>query len=184
MTSEVKGVWFVSARRYLDEQKMHGVADRILAKISAPHRAAFAEPGASEWYPEEALAETLRLLRHETRTGSDEQFTQLMEGITQVGINRFFRLLLSVASADFVLRKIPIMWHQIRRGDGQVQVTTDARGALIQYTEFPWFHDPVYPLMTLGSIRALLVVVGAPAHVSLGPSTRSSQQVLVSYSAR
>lgn len=184
MASEVKGVWFISARRFLEENGRGAVVDRVSARLPAQFRGAFTEPSASEWYPEEALAVTLRLLREEGGAARDDEFIALIEGITLVGINRFFRLLLSVASADFVLRKIPVMWDHIRRGDGRVVVETSTAGATIRYSMFPWFHDPVYPLMTLGSIRALLRVVGVHSEVRCGALTRTSMEVIVVHSKR
>lgn len=184
MGNEVKGVWFVSARRYLAETGQEDVARRMIERLDEPHRATFASPAPSDWYPEATLAETLRMLREETGAARDERFVALMQAITHVGINRFFRLVLSVSSADFVLRKIPVMWGHIRRGAGKVSVETGDRGATIRYSEFPWFDEPTYRLMTEGSIRALLAAVDVSADVRVGSFTRSSLLVNVTYRNR
>lgn len=184
MASEVKGVWFVTARRYLMESGQEDVIARMVARLDEPHRTTFATPSASEWYPEASLAATLQLLREECGSQREERYVALMEAITLVGINRFFRLVLAVSSADFVLRKIPTMWAHIRRGAGKVTVETDERGATIRYSEFPWFDEPTYRLMTEGSIRALLGAVNVAGDVRLGAFTRSTLVVNVTYRNR
>ena len=54
--SEVKGVWFAAARRYLDQHPAQSEA--VLAFMDDRHRSALQNPLASEWYPEEALQDT------------------------------------------------------------------------------------------------------------------------------
>ena len=180
MANRVKGVWFVTARRYLDEREPDVVA-RMLARMPPEHASAFREPAASAWYPEEALACTLRLLREETRTFRDERFAELMETMTLVGLSRFFRTVLGLSSLPFVLRRIPEMWKLIRRGEGRVNVETSAHGATIRYTQFPWFVDPNYPLLTLGSIRALVSASRASADVRVAHTADDALTVEVTY---
>lgn len=180
-SSEVKGAWFTSARRYLTESGQDDVAERMIARLEPPHLEAFRDPIASAWYPEETLATTLRILREETRAERDERFVQVMQGITHVGLNRFFRLVLDLSSADFVLRKIPVMWGHIRRGAGKVEVQTDPRGATIRYSEFPWFSDPNYRLLTVGSIRTLLVACNTSGDVRVGESFHDALTIEITY---
>jgi hypothetical protein len=57
------------------------------------------------------------------------------------------------------------MWNHIRRGQGQVAVEADEAGGVLRFTEFPYFRDPHYRLLTVGVVRALVTVCGRPRPV-------------------
>jgi hypothetical protein len=154
--SEVKGVWFVAARDYA--RAVHGqeVLDALLERTPYKYRDVYAAPIASAWYPEEALQEALSMLYEIVAQESDVIFEQIMEGCTEQGINRLFQMLLRISSPGFVLRMVPTMWRQIRRGAGHVDVDQHEGHTVIRYSEFPWFDDRLYRLLTVGSLRAIV----------------------------
>jgi hypothetical protein len=154
--SEVKGVWFVSMRAWLGDHASADERAAMLEAILSEYRPAFADPLVSEWYPEPMLASALYAAHRVLAEGDDERFVRIIEGCTEVGVNRFFRLLLRLSSVGFVAKLVPTMWKQIRRGVGEVHVETVGDEARIFYRRFPRFADPLYPLMTLGSLRALV----------------------------
>jgi hypothetical protein len=109
-------------------------------------------------------------------------FVEAMDGCTMIGISRFFRALLRVATPAFVLRQVPTMWRQIRRGDARVSVTIDGDRARIQYAQFPYFSDENYRLLTEGSLRAVVrTCTGHAPKVTLLRSTSDSLNVEVQW---
>ncbi len=156
MPSEVKGVWFVTARSYIERQFGSDTLDRIVDSIPREYRGAIEEPLASTWYPEEALQQALSAMHVELANADDKRFVEIVEESTREGVTRFFRVLLRVSTPGFVLRRVPTMWKQIRRGAGKVEVTVTDGDIVIEYTEFPYFEDKLYRLLTLGSLRGLV----------------------------
>lgn len=167
MASEVKGSWFVSLQACL-EARGQGELARVIAAVPSAHREAIADPIASHWYPEEALAATLEAVDQVLAQGDRRKFVDFMDAFTEVGVNRFFRVMLRLSSVRFVLRQVPTMWKQIRRGDGRVDVVDVPGGVEVRYSEFPPFRDPHYEYLTVGSLRALVrVCVGQTTEVTV-----------------
>jgi hypothetical protein len=159
--SEVKGIWFDSARGWLTRHHDPSVLQRIERRVPSPYRGILVDPLTSQWYPEAALAEMLAALRAELTDGSEASFVQLIEQITLDGVGRFFRLVLALASPSFVLRKVPVLWARMRRGAGRVEVAAAAGAVRLRYREFPWFDDPNYRLMTVGTLVGICKAAGA-----------------------
>lgn len=153
---EVKGVWFVSLREWLEANVTREVTQKIIARLSPANREAMTDALPSAWYAEEALAEALRAIDAEVTRGDREAFVDLIDACTQVGLSRFFKVLLRMATPRFVLQQVPTMWRQIRRGEGRVSAVPVADGVELRYAEFPYFSEPLYELLTLGSVRALM----------------------------
>ena len=152
--SEVKGVWFVTARAWVAG---HGedALGRVLLGMDPEWRPALTDPLTSGWYAEEALQQALRAMRRELSLEREHDFLRAMRECTEIGISRFFRALVRLSSPPFVLRQVPTMWRQIRRGAGRVEVETLAGRSIIHYREFPYFDDENYRLLTRGSLEAL-----------------------------
>jgi hypothetical protein len=165
--SEVKGVWFVTARRLLASKHPGAVAEMVRL-VDADLRSALTDPLPSSWYPEEALRQMLTAMNRVVANGDKDVFLRLMEEATDLGIQHFFRILVRIGSPAFVLKRVPTMWRQIRRGAGKVEVEADDRRATLRYTEFPWFSDPLYRLMTLGSLAAVVrLCAGRDANLAI-----------------
>ncbi len=156
MSSEVKGVWFVTARSYVLAHGGAPALEALLGYMDREHHEAITEPLASAWYPERALGQALAGMRQTLAGGDASEFREIMEECTRIGVNRFFRVLIRVSAPAFVLRQVPTMWRMIRRGDGDVVVEPTAGGTLIHYSGFPCFDDANYRLMTKGSLAALV----------------------------
>jgi hypothetical protein len=160
--SEVRGIWFVTARRYMLE---HGGAewlDAMATRLDRSLRDALLAPDASVWYPERAMQQAVGAMHAVAAGGSDEVFLDVIEECTILGIDHFFRLLMRLGAPTLVLRKAPAMWAHIRRGAGKVAVDADHTGAELRFTEFPYFRDPNYRLLTVGVTRALVTVCKRP----------------------
>lgn len=166
MASEVKGIWFESARGWL--LRTHGpeALVRVEQRLDPELRGLLREPMASQWYPESSLAALLVATRDELTDGSARGFIAMVEDITLDGVGRFFRLVLSLASPGFVLRKVPVLWNRMRRGAGRVEVETRPDRVRLRYREFPWFDDENYRLMTVATIQGICRAAGSRAPVA------------------
>ena len=107
MRSEVKGPWFVAMRAWLDAHASDQVVARVLDHMPAEHRTALREPLPSEWYPAQALASALAAVDAEITRGDHAAFVAMMEACTEIGLSRFFRVLLRLSTPGFVLRQVP-----------------------------------------------------------------------------
>lgn len=156
---EVKGLWFESTRGYV--LRLHG-PERLaeLDRRMQAWRGVLLEPTSAQWYPEEALQRLLGVLRAELSDGTPEDFAHLLDEISVAGIGRFFRLVLSMSSASFVLRKSPVFWRLLRRGPGEHEVECTPDRVRMLYRAFPYFDDENYRLMTVGTVRGLLRASG------------------------
>ncbi len=163
--SEVRGLWFTTARRYILERGGEEWIDALAVRLDRSYRDVILAPDASEWYPERAFQQSLGAMHAVIAGGHDDVFVDAMEECTILGINLFFRLLMRLGSPTVVLRKAPAMWNHIRRGAGHVDVDADEAGAELRFSKFPYFRDPHYRLLTVGVTRALVTVCGRPRPV-------------------
>ena len=159
--SEVKGLWFTVGRSYIVETYGQEMLDACVERLGERHGAIFAEALSSEWYPEETLQQTLGVLDVVVAHGDQREYVRMIEDCSLLAVNRFFRALLRMVPPPTMLRKIPTMWTLIRRGAGQVTVDADDAHAVVRYSEFPYFEDVHYRLLTIGAIRSLLTLCGA-----------------------
>jgi len=159
--SEVKGLWFTVGRSYIVENYGPEILAACIERLGERHGLIFAEALPSEWYPEETLQQTLGVLDVVVARGDQREYLRLIEECSLIAVNRFFRALLRLVPPPTMLRKIPTMWTLIRRGAGRVAVEADDAGAIVRYSEFPYFEDVHYRLLTVGAIRALLTLCGA-----------------------
>lgn len=153
--SEVKGSWFISARRVITSEQPESLSE-LLRHIDPPYRDAISDPLASHWYPEAALQQLFAAMHRVMAEGDRDTFGRLMERTTEAGIRHFFRFLVRLSTPSFVLRQVPTIWKQIRRGPGKVVVDIEEKQATIRYSEFPYFADPLYRAFTKASLRALM----------------------------
>ncbi|MBO6934978.1 MAG: hypothetical protein JJ863_08380 [Deltaproteobacteria bacterium] len=177
MAHEVKGSFFVIARKLLRER----YADRekeFMAALGPEVRATYEDTLASEWLPEEHLQEMLGALRSVVARGEAVRFETLLEESVEMGVHSFFTALLSLASAGFVLRRIPVLWKLIRRGGSHVSVRKHPEGTLVCYQAFPYFDDPVYEALTRASIRVLLRLTGEKGQVRVVHRTERQLHIL------
>jgi len=182
ISSEVKGVWFAAARRYLLEQQPEAM-DEVLAFMNVRYRDALENPLASEWYPEAALQEMLRALFHVLAKNDVERAIDIIDRTTELAISRFFRTLMELGSPEFVLRGVPTMWSRVRRNAGAVSVEIEGRRATVSYKRFPYFDDPVYRHLVVGSLRALVrIASGKTPKIDIVSHSPSALTAVVDFS--
>ena len=158
--SEVKGTWFVTLRSW-GEQELGESLESIAAEMPR-YGELVAQSEQRDWYPEEALHELFEVLF--IRAGSPERFVEMSRSVSREGVGRFFRALLGLSSARFLLKQVPTMWGRLRRHDGAVvRVESHPDHSIVRYSNFPWFRYAVYRHFTLGSLSALAQLAEASA---------------------
>jgi hypothetical protein len=178
--SELKGLWFAIARRTLLAEYGEATLNGVLARIPEAHRHALEDPVISAWYPEISFQQCLAAVESEVTPGQ-LQFERFIEQCTERGVNLLFSILLRLSTPGFVLKRVPTMWRQLRRGAGQVVVETDQAVTTLHYTGFPFFDDERYRWLTIGSLRSLVrTCIGEAPHLEVIYQTRDSLGVRIS----
>jgi hypothetical protein len=158
--SEVKGLWFVVARRYLIDRHDPDLPFRMARRVDPELRAAILEPLRSAWYPEACLQQLMRSFDELVTRGDRRRLLATFEDCTLQGVHRFFQALLRLTEPDFLLRKTPVLWNFVRRNQGSVSVEADGQRAIVRYVDFPYFDDVRYRLLALGTLRPLATLCG------------------------
>jgi hypothetical protein len=168
MRSEVKGVWFVTARRYLLQDHGEEAFARYVDAAPESSREALREPVVSRWYAEEVMRDALTAFHSEIARGDDAAFSAAMERCAVLGVHWFFQLLASVATPRYLLRLFPAVLKQARRGPVRLAVDVREREATLRFTHHPYANDPRYRLATPAIVRAVLsMCVGQGARATL-----------------
>ncbi|MEM6992527.1 MAG: hypothetical protein AAF721_18580 [Myxococcota bacterium] len=155
--AEVKTLTFVTLRAFLPEYlgaEAYAALRRGLPR-DALRRLDEAESGG--WAPEAELQSILYAVHAEALRGNDEAFVEFARGLAAVGISRFMRIFLSLASERFVLRKVPVVWDRLRRNAGTVRAEVEPGSVALHYERFPFFGTPVGRLVSLANCQALVL---------------------------
>jgi hypothetical protein len=160
MASEVKGLWFVVARRYLVDHHGIEVVQQMADAIEAPYRQSLLDPMRSGWYPEACLQQYLRAYSEIIARRDEKRMLAAIEDCTLQGVNRFFEVLLRLTTPRFVMRQTPVLWRYVRRGQGMLAVEADDERAICRYIDFPYFEDVNYRLLALGTLRPMAALCG------------------------
>jgi hypothetical protein len=158
--SEVKGLWFVVARRYILDRYGPELPGKMADLVAPELRSAILDPLRSAWYPEACLQESMRAFDELVTHGDRKRLVAHFEECTLNGVHRFFQALLRLTSPDFLLRKTPVLWNYVRRNQGSLTVEADEQRAFIRYVDFPYFDDIRYRLLALGTLRPLATLCG------------------------
>jgi hypothetical protein len=141
---EVKGVWFVTARRLVLRDFGEATLQAIAREMPQPE--VLLEPLPSSWYHEDHFRDALRAHMQVLALHDTAIFLQFIEACTVLGVNTFFRILLRVTSPAFLMRKMPSLSRQYRRNDWTCTVEADDRQALVRWTDVPYLSDRNYRL--------------------------------------
>jgi hypothetical protein len=179
---EVKGVWFLTARRHIvavhGDAKLHAVA-RALSETTRPM---LLEPMPSAWYGEDVFREMMSAVMTELCRGDTLAFSTFMEECTVLGVNTFFRILLRITSVEFLMRKMPTLSKQYRRNDSICTVDANETRAVLRWENFPFFDDRNYRLFTLATlIKTAEMCTGARPKGDVIEHTRDTMTVQVIY---
>jgi hypothetical protein len=149
----VKGVWFVTARRYIVEEEGEAALAAVAARMPAAERRVFGDALPSEWFPEPVFQRAMEAVQQELTGHDDARFLAFIEGSTELGVNTFFRVLLKIASPTFLMRQMPAAWGTHRRDGGTLDVDANEKGARLHYAGFPFWGDRNYRVSVQGVLR-------------------------------
>jgi hypothetical protein len=156
VAAQVKGVWFVTAKRHLVEthgaSKLHAIA----RAMKREHGAILLEPLASEWYSEDVFHDAMRAVHHVHAQLDTRVFCEFIEACTVLGVHSFFRILLRITSPAYLLQKMPVITAQYRRNDWTCVVEADEERATITYRNCPYVADRIYRLYATAMIAKVV----------------------------
>jgi len=176
MRSEVKGVWFMTARRYLLQDYGEEAFARYVAAAPEASREAMRDPVVSRWYPEDTMRDALAAFHSEIAKGDDGVFSAAMERCAVLGVHWFVQLLLSVTTPRYLLRLFPAVLKQTRRGPVRVAVDVRDNAATLRFTGQPYANDPRYRLATPAIVRAVVsLCVGQTVSTTLTEYDETTQ---------
>ena len=152
---QVKSLTFATLRSFAPKYLGLEPYDAVRGRIGVETRALLddAEPGS--WIPETAMHEVLTAIHEGPLAGDDDGFVRFARALAHEGITRFMRIFLSLASARFVLKRVPVVWKRLRRNAGEVVVTVEGERVGIRYEGFPFFGTATYRLLSLANCQAL-----------------------------
>lgn len=154
----IKGIAMATVRQHFPEAHGEAAFASLLATLPNEIRVVFEEPQLDGWYPEEYMGAFFHAVHEQLADRDEERFLAIVRANMVAGVSRFMRVLLSLASAKFVLKKLPTVFAQVRRSNARLTPMIDGDQLRIRYEDFPFCRDPVYRLLSLGNCQALAQV--------------------------
>lgn len=153
---EVKSLTFATMRTFAPKHLGAEAYDSVRGCLATETRALLdgAEPGT--WIPETVMHEILTAIHHGPLDGDDDDFVRFARALAHEGITRFMRIFLSLGSARFVLKHVPVVWKRLRRNAGEVVVAVEGDRVGVRYERFPFFATPTYRLLSVANCQALV----------------------------
>lgn len=154
----VKGLTFQTARRHLTARFGEPAWQALMSELPRRTRKLFDEALTTEWYPEAEMRRFMHVVHAQLAEGDDQRFGEIARDLAAAGISRFFRMLVGLASARFVLLKVPVVWKRLRQGPAQLHAeATDDGRVLIHYDNYRYCRDPIYRQLSIANCQALVV---------------------------
>jgi len=155
---QVKGLAFETMRLHLSKEFGDEAWEALMSALPRRTQAVFREAALTEWYAEAEMRRFIHVVYDQLAKGDDERFKAIARDVALAGVNRFFRMILSLASARFVLRKVPVFWKRIRQGPAVLVTELAADGrVLIHYQGFRYCRDPIYRQLSIANCQALVL---------------------------
>ena len=154
----VKGLTFQTARRHMREAYGEDAWDLMMAALPRRTRALFETAETTEWYPESELRRFFHVVHEQLAAGDDARFREIAIDLAIAGVNRFFRMIIGLTSARFVLQKVPTIWKRLRTGPARLstEIADDGR-VLVHYQDYRYCRDPIYRQLSIANCQALVV---------------------------
>ena len=154
----VKGLTFQTARRHMREVYGDDAWELLMTSLPRRTRDLFETAETTEWYPESELRRFIHAVHEQLAAGDDARFREIARGLALAGINRFFRMIIGLTSARFVLRKVPTIWGRLRAGPARLttSIAEDGR-VLVHYDDYRYCRDPIYRQLSIANCQALVV---------------------------
>lgn len=133
--------------------------ERFLAALPDDDRTLVRDAYPTKWHPEELHRRVLHAVFEVLARGDIRRYESIIDECTLLGVKSFARIVLSMSSAAFVLRRAPTLWSVLRRGPATLTVDQSAGVSTLHYRSFPFFTDELYRHY----FRALLTAIVRPA---------------------
>ena len=168
---QVKGLTFTTIRKYIIEARGQKQWDAVMEKMPLRTHRLFEELDDSQWYPETEMRRLIHAIHDHVAKGDEQEFVELFRGVAHAGISRFFRMILTLASGQFVLRNIPTFWKRLRRGPARLESEQSPDGVVkIHYDDYRYCRDRIYRILSIANCQAA-------AHSACGKYPRASIEV-------
>lgn len=167
---QVKSLTFVTLRHVLFSSFVGERGDNVLSAVldnldlEARTTLQSAEPGG--WVDEHLMLNVMETLLQTGFEGDSAAYQDFARGVAAAGISRFLKIFLSLTSARFALRRVPVVWNHLRRNAGAVDVQREGEGLRLTYVGFPFFAHEAYRLLSAANCEAL-------AHAAAGKAPRA-----------
>jgi hypothetical protein len=130
---EVKGSAFVTVARWLKHEGAPDSTARYLAALDDTARVPVRDATATQWYPESIHVAVLHAVYDVLARRDLPRFERIIAACTTLGVQTFAKLVLSMSSPTFVLRRCPTSWSVLRRGPSSVAVDQDGPRSVLHY---------------------------------------------------
>lgn len=131
------------------------VFESLLSGLPQHTQDALRDPIITEWYPESNIGEFFRAVYDQLAERDDDRFLEIVRLNMMTGISRFFRVFLNFASARFVLKKLPVVFHRVRQSPAIITPELTDEQVLLHYANFEFCGDRIYRMISLGNCQAL-----------------------------
>lgn len=162
MGEEVKGAYFVVARRYVEQRFGADALEELIAEMPVADREVLDEPSSGAWYPERVLMSAQKAMFETVAYRDLDRYENAMAGCIELGVNTFFRVLLGISTPDFLLRQYPTLYSRVRRGASRVVVERSGPRTLVHYLDFPHADDELNHRAIRATFRTLVGLTGQP----------------------
>lgn len=153
---QVKALTFLTARRHFFETIGEEAFESLIEPLSPRIKELFVSAELHQLCDEEDMREFMHRIYEVLAKSDDETFCAIARGLALAGVSRFFRMLMNLASARFVLKKVPIVWSRLRVGPATLRTEVDEDRIRIYYSDFSYCSDHVYRLLSMSNCQALV----------------------------
>lgn len=156
---QVKSLTFVTLRHVLLSSFVDERGQRVLSAVyehldrEAREMLQSVAPG--RWVDERLMLNVMETLLQTGFDGDSAAYQDFARRLAAAGISRFLKIFLSLTSARFALRRVPVVWNHLRRNAGTVEVGREAGGVRLIYAGFPFFSHEAYRLLSAANCEAL-----------------------------
>ena len=152
----VKGLTFLTARKHFIDKLGEERWEELIAPLDDEVKDLFVNAQLNLFYPEAHMRTFMHQLYYDLAGEDDEAFCAICRELALAGVSRFLRIFINLASARFVLKKVPVVWKRLRDGPAVLRAEVDDDRIRIHYEDFIFCHDHVYRLLSLSNCQALV----------------------------
>ena len=163
---QVKGLTFITARRHFIEKIGEPAFEELIAPLDPRIQDLFVNAELNQLCAEADMRAFMHRVYRVLAKEDDEAFCEIARELALAGVSRFFRVLMNLASARFVLKKVPVVWARLRVGPATLRTEVEEDRIRIIYSDFVYCFDRVYRLLSMSNCQALVLAATGKVPVS------------------